>query len=396
MAKGRDEMARKILTITGTRADYGLMTPIYREIAVSIDLDLELIVTGLQLLPEFRGGLEPVLQDNFGRLHYVSMLLGEDSGKAMAQSLGLAIYGMAAVMESVKPDLLLLQGDRIEILAGALAAVPMNIPVVHMSGGDCSGSIDDSIRNALSKLAHLHLTSCNFSAQRLLAMGEKAGRIYTVGEPALDLIKTMKFMPPEELAGEFGVALDWLLVLATQHPVTTEADRAAWQLTQTLEALAELKLPTIITYPNTDSGGRAMMRVLQAYQGHELIRVIPNLGSVKYLSLMRIAAVLVGNSSSGIIEAPSFKLPAVNIGTRQQGRQRAGNVIDVGYDQGEIRRAILYALHDRSFRAGLADCVNPYGDGNTAPRTVGILRRVKLTPALLTKWTDSPEGFFRE
>lgn len=391
-------MARKILAITGTRADYGLMTPVFKKIIQSSDLELDLIVTGMHLLPEFQCSLDRILKDKFGGLHYVSMLLGEDSGKAMAQSLGLAIYGMAAVIAAVKPDIILLQGDRGEMLAGAVAAAHLNIPVVHMSGGDYSGSIDDSIRNAISKFSHIHLTTCEMSTQRLLAMGETAERIFEVGEPGLDVINNMEYIPAVTLAKEFQLDLNLPLVLATQHPLTTEADRAAWQITQTLEALVELNMQTIFTYPNTDAGGREMVKVLQLYQDRDFIRVIPNLGSTKYLSLMRIAAVLVGNSSSGILEAPSFKLPVVNIGTRQQGRLRACNIIDTGYHKAEIVRAIRFAMEDRSFRAALQqECINPYGDGTTAQKTVALLTRLRLGPILINKWMNHhDECFFQE
>lgn len=380
-------MTRKILAVTGTRADYGLMTPIFKKILQNEELELELIVTGMHLLPEFKSGLETIVRDGIGKLHYVSMILGEDSGKAMAQALGLAIYGMASVMETVKPEIVLLQGDRGEMLAAAIAAVHLNIAVVHMSGGDFSGSIDDSVRNAISKLAHIHLTTCGQSTKRLLDMGEAAERIYEVGEPVLDLIATMDFIPADELAREFSLDLDRPLVLATQHPVTTESDQAAWQITQTLEALEELHLQTVFTYPNTDTGGREMVKVLQSYRDREFIRVIPNLGSAKYLSMMRMATLLVGNSSSGIIEAPSFKLPVVNIGTRQYGRMRACNVIDTGYTKEEIKKAICFALEDRYFRETLMrECKNPYGDGMAAQHTVELLAGLTLDSRLINKW----------
>jgi UDP-N-acetylglucosamine 2-epimerase (non-hydrolysing)/GDP/UDP-N,N'-diacetylbacillosamine 2-epimerase (hydrolysing) len=371
------------------------MTPIFKKINQSSGLELDLIVTGMHLLPEFQCSLNQVVMDSFGKLHYAGMLLGEDNGKAMAQSVGLAVYGMAAVMETVGPDLILLQGDRDEMLAGAIAGAHMNIPVCHMSGGDYSGSIDDSIRNAISKFSHIHLTTCALSTQRLLAMGEKAGRIFEVGEPGLDVIKNMDYIPAAELAKEFHLDLNLPLVLATQHPVTTESDQAARQITQTLEALAELKLQTIFTYPNTDAGGREMVKVLQRYQDRDFIQIIPNLGSTKYLSLMRIASVLVGNSSSGILEAPSFKLPVVNIGTRQHGRLKACNIIDTGYSKAEIIAAIRLAVEDRSFGAVLQqNCINPYGDGTTAQKTIALLTRLKLSPALINKWrTDNDDCF---
>ncbi len=389
-------VTRKIISITGTRSDYGLMTPVIRSIVNSANLTLELIVSGMHLLPEFKSSLAKIREDNFCRLHFTSMILGEDSSQAMAQSLGLAILGFTSILSNANPDIVLLQGDRGEMLAGAIAAAHMNIPLVHMSGGDYSGSIDDSIRNAISMFSHIHLTTCHQSSERLLAMGEAANRIFEVGEPGLDVIKQMKFIAADVLAQELKLELSKPIILAAQHPVTTEADQAAWQITQTLEALKELDIQCVFTYPNSDVGGREMTRVLESYSQNKFIRIVPNLGSEKYLSLMKIASLMVGNSSSGIFEAPSFKIPAVNIGTRQHGRLSSTNVINVPYDKDEIVSAVRYALENRDFHAHLRDCSNPYGDGATAGRTVEILQRLLITPALLAKWMKSEESFLSE
>jgi UDP-N-acetylglucosamine 2-epimerase (non-hydrolysing)/GDP/UDP-N,N'-diacetylbacillosamine 2-epimerase (hydrolysing) len=386
-------MGRKIAAITGTRADYGLMRPVFEAIQNSDSLALELIVTGMHLLPEFQNALAEIKSDGYGRLHFVNMTSGEDSGKAMAQSTGTAVVGMASSLEAIKPDVVLLQGDRGEMLAGAICAAHMNIPIVHMSGGDYSGSIDDSIRNSISKFSHIHLTTCSLSTERLLGMGEPMSRIWEVGEPGLDVIKHAEFMSAEEIASQLELDLSKPVILATQHPVTTEVDQAAWQMEQVLEALSEIGIQTVFTYPNSDAGGREMIKVLEGYKVREFLRIVPNLGSKRYLSMMRIASVLVGNSSSGILEAPSFKLPVVNVGTRQNARLRANNVIDVGYSKEEIADAIRLALEDKNFKNELEKCVNPYGDGTTALKTVEILSRLKLTPGLITKWIPSEESF---
>lgn len=389
-------MQRKILSITGTRSDYGLMSPVFQAIQSSENLELELIVSGMHLLPEFASSLARIREDSFGILHCASMLLGEDSGKAMAQSLGLAIYNFSEIIGSCRPDILLLQGDRGEMLAGAIAAAHMNIPVVHMSGGDYSGSIDDSIRNAISKFSHIHLTTCSLSSERLYAMGEPASRVFEVGEPGLDVIRNMQYVPPDELAVELQLDLTRPIILAAQHPVTTESEAAVPQLMQTLEALEELDIQTVFTYPNSDAGGREMAQALEGFRNRGFMRIVPNLGSRKFLSLMRIASVMVGNSSSGILESSSFGLPVINIGTRQHGRLRANNVIDVNYQRTEIRDAILFAMNDAEFQGALRDCKNPYGDGHTAERTVELLQRLKMTPGLLAKWMQVEESFLSE
>ena len=379
-------MKRRILAVTGTRADYGSMRPVFSAIAAAADLELQLIVTGMHLAPQFKSSLAEVEADRYGPLHYVTVGDTAESGSAMARGLGEGVVAMAGIVEDIHPQVMLLLGDRGEMLAGAIAAAHQNVAIVHMSGGDSTGSIDEPIRNAVSAFAHVHLTTCAQSSARLIARGEDARRVLEVGEPALDVIAAMQPVAPGELARELDLDLSRPVAIVTQHPVTTEAGDAARQLTETLEALASLGLQTVFTYPNTDAGGAEMLRALRSYAGRPFLRVTPHLGSRTYLSLMRIAAVMVGNSSSGILEAASFRLPVVNVGTRQHGRARACNVIDVDYDRDAIAGAVRFALADPGFRARLAGCVNPYGDGRAAPRTVDVLRRLRLTPALLAKW----------
>jgi len=379
-------MKRKVLAVTGTRAEYGAMRPVYAAVAAATDLELELIVTGMHLAPRFASSLAEVEGDRYGPLHHVPVADTAASGAAMARALGEAVVAMAGVIEQVRPQLVLVQGDRGEMLAAAIAAAHQNVVIVHMSGGDSTGSIDEPIRHAISSFAHVHLTTCPESGARLVARGESALRIIEVGEPALDVILSLEPVPPEELAADLDLDLGRPIVLGTQHPVTTEAGDSAHQMTETLAALAALGMQTVFTYPNTDAGGAEMVRVLQSYAGRSFLRAVPHLGSRRYLSLMRIAAVMVGNSSSGILEAASFRLPAVNVGTRQHGRTRACNVIDVGYDRDAIVKAVRFALSDPTFKASLAGCVNPYGDGSAAARTVDVLRRLRLTPALVAKW----------
>lgn len=387
-------MRRKILAITGTRADYGLMTPVYEAIKKDKTLTLELIITGMHFLPQFKSSLQEVKKDHFAKLHFFKINQIEDSYKAMAQFLGKTIENFAQLVESVKPDIILLQGDRSEMLAGAIVGAFANIAVVHMSGGDDSGSIDDSIRNAISKFAHFHLTTCRQSTYKLIRLGESEKRILEVGEPAIDLISSMNFVAKEALAKEFQLDLAEPIIIACQHPVTTEAESARWQMRQTINALCELKLQTVFLYPNTDTGGREMTKLLESYRNRKLFRIYSNLPIKQYLSLLKIASVMVGNSSSGIIEAPSFKLPVVNIGTRQHRRIRANNIIDVQCDKEQIKKAVIYTLTNQPFRKRLKRCVNPYGDGNTSKKVIGLLRNLRLTQALFTKWIDNKESFY--
>jgi UDP-N-acetylglucosamine 2-epimerase (non-hydrolysing)/GDP/UDP-N,N'-diacetylbacillosamine 2-epimerase (hydrolysing) len=362
------------------------MVPVFRAITDSPRLNHTLVVTGMHLLPDFRSVLAQIHRDHLGRLVHLHVPFSGDSGASMAMAFGRFTIRLTALFRKRRPDIVLLQGDRGEMLAGAIVAAHMNIPIVHMSGGDFSGSIDDSIRNTISKFAHIHLTTCARSTQRLIAMGESPGRIIEVGEPVLDVIRAMPFLAPEVLAEEFRLDLNAPLILATQHPVTSEVDQADKQMGITLRALETLGMQTILTYPNTDAGNRQMRCVIDRYRRRPFLRVVPALGLQKYLSVMRIASVMLGNSSSGLLEAPSFRLPTVNIGTRQHGRLRAANVIDVGYNERKIVDGVRYALRDRNFRRRLATCQNPYGDGRTAPRTARLLERLRLSNSLITKW----------
>jgi UDP-N-acetylglucosamine 2-epimerase (non-hydrolysing)/GDP/UDP-N,N'-diacetylbacillosamine 2-epimerase (hydrolysing) len=382
---------RSIVSLTGSRADYGLMRSVHRTIAAAPDLKLTLIVTGMHLLPEFRVGLDEIVSDGFPMKH-VGMVLAEDSGKAMAQTLGIGLVGIAAALDELKPDVLLLQGDRGEMLAGAIAAAHMNIPIVHMSGGDRSGTIDDSVRATISKLAHIHLTTCADSTSNLIAMGEIRPRIMTVGEPALDIIHE-EAEAGAELIGDLANDASKPLILATQHPVTTESESAAEQMLTTLRALDRLQWPTIFTYPNSDSGGRRMAAVLESWRDRSWLTILPTLGTRRFLALLKRASVIVGNSSSGILEAPSFQVPAVNIGARQYGRQRAANVIDVDHDETSIESAIRHVVTDTEYRRELGRCVNPYGDGQASRRTVHVLRHLEITPRLIAKWLSPPASF---
>jgi GDP/UDP-N,N'-diacetylbacillosamine 2-epimerase (hydrolysing) len=387
---------RLVLAVTGSRAEYGAMRPVFRAISQSSDLELQLIVTGMHLLPDFAKGLEEIRHDNYCQIHTLGMLLAEEGGRAMAQGMGLGIYGMASTIATIAPDILLVQGDRGEMLAAAIAAAHMNIPIVHMSGGDSTGTIDEPIRNAITQFSQIHLTTCATSTARLLQMGEQASRIFQVGEPTLDVIAAAEFAGEEELGRELSLDIAAPILLATMHPVTTEFDDAPHQMRALLEALDELSIQTVFTYPNADAGGRAMVAVLESFRDRPWLRIVPHLGSRNYLGLMRMVVAVVGNSSSGILEAPSFKTPAVNIGTRQHGRTRACNVVDSGYETDDIKKTLLFVMQDQEFRRSLDGCVNPYGDGFTAQKTAKILSTLQISPSLVAKWLASDNQFVPE
>lgn len=378
-------MKRKIAVLTGTRAEYGILRPLLRRINAHPKLDLYIIATGMHLSDEFGYTIREIEKDGFRIYAKLDTLNREDTGAGMARYIGNTIIKLSEVFEDLKPDILILLGDRGEMLAGAIAATCMNILIVHLHGGETSGSVDEGFRHAISKLAHLHFVATEEARQKLISMGEDPSRIFVVGAPGLDDIFE-NLIPPEEIAERYNLDLLKPIILLIQHPVVTEVDEAPNQIRETLEAIAELKLQTIVIYPNADAGGRRMIKIIKEYeQKYPFIRAYKSLPRRDYLSLMNVASVMVGNSSSGIIEAPSFGLPVVNIGTRQKGRLRVGNVIDVDYNKEDIKKAILKAIYDENFRKKVKSVKNLWGDGKASERIVNILANIVIDKNLLQK-----------
>lgn len=376
---------RKIAVVTGTRAEYGILRPVLKAIDADSNLNLSLIVTGMHLSKEFGYTIIEIKKDGFKIGAAIKMLSAEDTGAAMVKSIGNCLLGMVKALGQIKPDIVVLLGDRGEMLACAIAAAYMNIPIAHFSGGDISGNIDNSVRHAITKLAHIHFPSTKRSAERLDKMGEDPSRIFTVGSPSLDSILNETLLGPTEICKKYGLDSSKPILLLIQHPVLVEVNDAANQIRETLEAIVELGYQTILIHPNADAGGRRMIRVIREYEKYPFIKTVKSIPHIDYLSLMKVSRVIIGNSSSGIVEAPSFGLPVVNIGTRQVGRERAGNVIDAGYNKKNIKAAIKRALYDRSFVKKVKSSRNPYGDGKAAQRIVKVLNIIKITPKLLQK-----------
>jgi len=378
---------KKIAAVTGSRAEYGILYPVLKAIQAHRDSVLFLIVTGMHLSHEFGYTVRDIERDGFKIDAKVDMLLSGDTSVAMVKSIGIGIMGIAQTWEQLKPDVILVLGDRVEPLAATIAGAYMNIPVAHIHGGDKStgGHVDDYVRHAITKLAHIHFPVTEKSAERIIKMGEDEWRVYTVGSPALDVILNEKLLPAEALKEKLGIDLSRPLILLLQNPVTTQADEAAKQMKETLEAIVEMGNPTVLVYPNSDAGGRRMIEVIKEYKKHAFIKAYPSLPRREYLSLMKAADVMVGNSSSGIIEAPSLGLPAVNIGSRQEGRERGKNVIDVRHNKREIIKGIEKALTDREFLAEVKKCQSPYGDGKASQRIAEILSKVEITTQLIQK-----------
>ena len=376
---------KKIAVITGTRAEYGILKSVLSEIAANSGLTLSLIVAGMHLSDEFGYTVKEIEQDGFKIDAKINVLHNDDNRVAMAKSIGKSMMKTASVLAKIRPDILLVLGDRSEMLVGAVSATYMGIPIAHLHGGDISGNVDEPVRHAITKLAHIHFAATKESAERIIKMGEEPWRVHIVGAPGLDSILNETIPEPEEIAKKYTLDLSEPILLVVQHSVVAEADDAANQIHETLEAIVEIGRQTIIIYPNADAGGRRMIGVIQKYEKYPFIKTFRSIPRKEYLGLMKIARVMMGNSSSGIIEAPSFGLPVVNIGTRQMGRQRAENIIDVNYDKDAIKKAIEMALYDNVFREKVSCCRNFYGVGKAGAQIAKILSEVRIDKRLLEK-----------
>ncbi|MDD5086537.1 MAG: UDP-N-acetylglucosamine 2-epimerase [Candidatus Nanoarchaeia archaeon] len=376
---------RKICILTGTRAEYGVLKPIIKAVDNNPLLELSLVVTGMHLSQEFGYSFDEIKNDGFKIEGIVDMNPEDDTGISMAKSVGKGITGLSDVFEKIKPDILLIIGDRIEALAAAVAAAYMNIIIAHISGGDVTrAGLDESVRHSITKLSHIHFPSTRTSESRVLKMGEDKWRVFRVGAPCLDTILYERFLSRDELNKKFNLEKNEDFIVLLQHSVTTQVEHAENQIKETLEAIKELKIQTIAIYPNSDAGGRKIISKIKEYEKLPFIKSYKNLHQKDYFSLLKHARALVGNSSSGIIESSSFKLPVVNIGIRQEGRERANNVIDAEHKKDKIIQAIKKAFSEE-FKKKLNYCVSPYGDGKTSQRITKVLSEIDLNDNLLQK-----------
>jgi len=313
--------------------------------------------------------------------------LDDDTNIGMSIVLGETILKLTKTFQELKPSLILILGDRVEVFGAALAAFYMNIPVAQMHAGDKSigGHLDDSARHAISKLASINFAASKQSYERLIHMGEEKWRVHHVGAPGLDSILNQKFMTRGELFSKLDLENRETIILLF-HSITTEVGESIKRIKSIMDAMKELDKQVIAVFPNADAGGRGILELIgESSAKFDHIHVFKNIDHDIFLNIMKHAEVMVGNSSSGLIEAPSFKLPVVNVGKRQEGRERADNIIDVGYSSEDILKAIEKALYDKEFRMRVARCVSPYGDGKTAEQVVSILSKIEITPKLLQK-----------
>ena len=385
-------MRRKVCVVTGSRAEYGLLYWVLREIQNASGLELQLVVTGMHLSNEFGLTVQQIENDGFEISHKVEMLLSSDSAVGITKSTGLGMIGFADAFSLLKPHIVLLLGDRFELLAAASAALFAVIPIAHIHGGEVTiGAFDDAIRHSITKMAHLHFTSTDEYRNRVLQLGEKPGRVFNVGAPGIDNIHRLTLLGKADLEEELGLQLGAHSLLVTFHPVTLEPNSARKNFKALLKALDKLTDVSIVfTKANADTEGRVINEMIDNYAvNHSLAIAHTSLGQLKYLSLLKYVTGVVGNSSSGLIEAPSLKVGTVNIGERQKGRVRAKSVIDCEPTYEGIRAA-LKRLFDSEFQEQVSSVVNPHGSGDVSRQIVGVLRDARLDELTKKEFVDWP------
>ena len=378
-------MKRTIAVVTSSRADYGHLYWPLRDLSEADAVDLRIVVLGPHLSPEFGHTLQEIEKDGFVIRARVECLLSSDSDIGMAKTIGVAVLGLADLFGAMRPDLLLLIADRYEMLAPAAVALALRIPIAHIEGGEVSeGAIDDAVRNALTKMSHIHFTSTHAARQRVIDMGEEEWRVHRAGAPSLDHLRRRTLLTRDEVESGLHFDLSSPPVLVAYHPVTLARDTME-EADALFAALEEVPEPMLFCYPNADAGSRALIdrtKSFLASRGRGALYT--NLDAVTYWSLLRQVEMLVGNSSSGIMETASFALPTVNIGMRQQGRERARNVLDAAANKESILKAMEIARAGE-FRKSLRGMLNPYGEGHASEKIVQVLTTVPLTRDLLIK-----------
>jgi UDP-hydrolysing UDP-N-acetyl-D-glucosamine 2-epimerase len=382
-------MTRRIAVVTSSRADYSHLYWPLRLLSEHPGVDLRLIVMASHLAPEFGATVHEIEMDGFPIAARIESLLSSDTDVGMAKSIGVAVLSLADLLGTMRPDLLLLIADRYEMLAPASAALALRIPIAHIEGGEISeGAIDDAVRNALTKMSHLHFTSTEAARARVVAMGEEPWRVHRAGTPSLDHLRRSRLLAREEVEARCGIDLRTPAIVVAYHPVTLEQDTTA-EAAAIFDALEQVarqgRAQLLFCYPNADAGSRALIeRTRRFLAQHAGGRLFVNLDVIAYWSLLREVQVMIGNSSSGIMETASLALPTVNVGLRQKGRERARNVLDAEPEAAAILARVEEA-RSPAFRASLAGMENPYGDGHASERIVDVLTSSPVGPQLLIK-----------
>ena len=377
---------RKIFVVVERRADYSRYKPILEKMREDPFFEIYLVVTGICLLDLHGKDVNYIEDDGFVINAKIPMFLDNDtdSGSGMVRAMSRVMSNLVEELDKSKPDIVLSGFDIGANFAVTVAAAHMNIPVAHLQGGEVTGSIDESLRHAMSKFAHIHFPATEDAKNRLIRLGEDPKNIFVVGCPSIDVLVQTPHIPKEIIEQELGIDFSKPTVLVIQHPVTTEFGDSFYQIKETIDAIKSLNIQALFLLPNNDAG---YSRIIEEIKNSNL-HWLPSLPTNKFVNMYRNVWALVGNSSSGIHETPTLKIPTVNIGTRQQGRERAANVIDVPYEKEAIREAIKKALFDQDFRSFVAQIRNPYGEGDTARKVVDILKDISLVDIIQKKFFD--------
>ena len=384
-------MSRKIAVFTGTRAEYGLLYWIIKALNDSADVELQLYVGGMHLSPEFGYTVEQIEKDGFPISERMEFLLSSDSPVGISKSMGLAIINAAEVISRQHPDLIVLLGDRFESMAIAQAAMVSCTPLAHIHGGETTeGLIDEAVRHSLTKMSHLHFTATEDYRSRVIQLGEQPDRVFNFGAPGIDSIVNLPLLKREELSKAIDFDVDGLYLMVTYHPVTLETDGAAESLENLLSVLDEYPdHKVIMTYPNADTHGRRLIGILDAYRDKNPERVLisQSLGQLRYLSLMQFTEAVIGNSSSGLIETPTFNVPTINIGNRQKGRISGVTVVDCLESRDSIKSA-FDMVFSKTFKDSLQNSENPYGGGGSSEKIVNTLISYPLENIVIKHFFD--------
>lgn len=374
-------MTRKVCVVTGTRAEFGLLRWLMGEIQNHPQLELQVVATGMHLSPEFGSTYRDIEEAGFGIDARVEMLLSSDTNTAVIKSMGLGVIGFADAYERLAPDIVVVLGDRFEIFAATSAAMIAGIPVAHLHGGETTeGAFDEAIRHSITKMSHLHFVAAEEYRQRVIQLGEHPERVFNVGGMGIDAIKRIKLLSRDELECSLELSFGKKSLLVTFHPVTLEGGvSSAAQMGELLAALDKLEDTMLIfTMPNADTGGRELGQMVREFaQTHPNAKVFTSLGQLRYYSCLALVDGVIGNSSSGLLEAPAFQIGTINIGDRQKGRLKASSVIDCGPSR-EAIQAALETLYSADFQTSLASASNPYGNGGASDAIVKILAKYPL------------------
>jgi GDP/UDP-N,N'-diacetylbacillosamine 2-epimerase (hydrolysing) len=383
---GRFVLKRKICFIGTSRATYGYKKNIIKILQRDKNVKCYYVVTGMHLSKKHGYSVNEILKDKISIFKKFKMNYSKiDNHVSFVKSLSTEMQKFSQILAKLKPDILVVTGDRAEMFIAAISAVYMDIPVAHIQAGDLSGHIDGSVRHAITKISHIHFASCQDSAQRVLKMGEQKWRVFNVGAPQLDELREVKRNNNELILSKLNIDQKDNFFLVIFHPVLYNLKSASKQINIILQSVKKYNYKKIIIYPNIDTGNKRIIDIINKFRKKKNYKIIKNLSRTEFLILLKRASILIGNSSVGILEAPTFKTPVLNLGSRQRGRMQANNVVNCDFDEKKIIKSINFILNDKNFKKNLKKCKNPYGHGKSSKKIIRILKNIKINRKLLDK-----------